>query len=107
MSTPLTSKQRAKLRSLGHKLKPLVHVGKEGVSKTLIESVEQTLVRRELIKIRVQEHAPGSPREMANEIAKAIADLHVVSVVGYTAILYRPHPDNPEIRLPQPRKASQ
>ena len=100
MPQPLTSKQRAYLRGLGHKLKPLAHVGREGVTKTLLDSIRQVLSTHELIKVRVRDSAPEGPRGGAEAIAAAIDGAVVVQAVGYTALVYRPHPDNPEIRLP-------
>lgn len=100
MSPPLTSKQRAYLRGLGHKLNPLTHVGKEGVTEALVDSIRQAFSKRELIKIRTRESAPEGPRESAEAITAAIEDACVVQAVGYTALIYRPHPDSPEIKLP-------
>lgn len=100
MSTPLTSKQRAHLRGLGHKLKPLTHVGKEGVTKALIDSIQQSFSNRELIKIRVRESAPNGPRESAEAIAQPIENAAIVQAVGYIVLIYRPHPETPEIKLP-------
>ena len=100
MSIPLTSKQRAHVRGLGHKLKPLTHVGKEGVTDALVDAIRQALSKRELVKIRVRESAPDGPRESAEAIATAIENASVVQAVGYTALIFRPHPENPEIKLP-------
>ena len=37
----ITPKQRAHLKSLAHHLKPVVYVGKEGVTDSTIRSVEE------------------------------------------------------------------
>lgn len=86
----LDSKQRAELRSRAHKLKPAQHVGKEGVTEVVLHSVDEALNTRDLLKIRVLDNAPGSPREMAEEIAAAREKVQVVQVVGRVAVLYRP-----------------
>ncbi len=100
----LTTKQRAHLRGLGHALKPLIHVGKEGVTAEATRTLEQALSTRELIKVRVLETAPEPPRESAQALVAGVVGVHVVQVVGRTALVYRPNPDRPEIRLPQPRR---
>ncbi len=96
----LTSKQRAHLRRLAHRLKPVVLVGADGITPSLIRSVGDAFNTRELLKLKVQESAPLNAREAADELAGALDDVHPVNVIGRTAVLYRPHPDDPEIRLP-------
>lgn len=96
----ITPKQRAHLKSLAHHLKPVVYVGKEGVSESTVRSVEEALNTRELIKVRVQEAAPGDVRETAGEIGRLMEDVVVVQTIGRVAVLYRRHPEKPEIKLP-------
>lgn len=101
MSTrPLTSKQRAHLRSLAHALKPVVYVGAEGVTQPLLDSVLEAFNTRELLKLKVQEGAPLPARAVADEITDALEGVHVAQTIGRTVVLYRRHPDRPEIRLP-------
>ena len=95
----LTSKQRAQLRSLAHPLKAIVHVGKEGVTDQLVQSVHEALANRELIKVKVLEGAPVDVREGADELAERVEGSHVVQVIGRTFVMYRRHPENPEIVL--------
>jgi RNA-binding protein len=100
----LTAKQRAYLRGLAHPLKALIHVGKEGVTAEAVTTLEQALAHRELIKVRVLENAPAGPAQSARELAAGVAGTTVVQVIGRVAVLYRPHPERPEIRPPHPRK---
>ena len=97
----LTPRQRAHLRSLAHALKPIVHIGKEGVTETVFGSIGDALRTRELVKVKVLEAAPASARESADEIDAALPDVAVVQIIGRTIVLYRRHPENPEIRLPR------
>jgi RNA-binding protein len=96
----LTPAQRAYLKRLAHPLKPLVQVGKGGVTDTLHHSVDQVLAAHELIKIKFV----GSKEEkdaLAPELAKH-ANASLVGVIGNTVILYRQHPqkDRRKIVLP-------
>ena len=54
----LTSKQRAFLRGLAHKLKPILQVGNDGGSDAFLRSLEEALGTRELLKVKVLEGAP-------------------------------------------------
>ena len=98
--TRLTSKQRAHLRALANPLKPVVHIGVEGVSEAALTSVREAFNTRELLKIKVQEGAPEDARASADRIAAVLDGVHVAQTIGRTAVLYRRHPDKPEIRLP-------
>jgi RNA-binding protein len=95
----LTARQRATLKSLAHPLKPILQIGKEGVTDATARSVEDAFHNRELLKVKVLEAAPAGARETGAMLAGAIQNTHLVQVIGRTAVLYRPHPERPEIRL--------
>lgn len=94
----LSSKQRKYLRGLAHHLTPLVRVGREGLSDGVKDAVDQALFTHELIKIKLLESAPIGKKEFAEEVAHRCGG-HVAGVVGRTIILYRRHPDKPQVRL--------
>lgn len=98
---PLTSKQRAHLKSLAHHLKPIVQIGKEGLTDASVQSLNDAFRNRELLKLKVQEAAPMSAAATAEALAGRIPEAHVVQTIGRTLVLYRPHPESPEIRLPE------
>jgi RNA-binding protein len=91
-AVPLTSKQRSELRAEAHHLSPTVHVGQHGITTSLVESLDDALRARELVKIQLGRHAELDPREMANHLA-AEASADVVQVIGKTATLYRENPE--------------
>ena len=97
----LSSKQRAFLRSAAHHLKPILHVGKEGVTDATIQSLEEALNTHELFKVKVQEASPVSARDAGGLFTGRIPGLEHVQTIGRTVILYRPHAETPEIRLPK------
>jgi len=98
--TQLTSKQRAHLRSLAHSLKPVVHIGTEGLSDAAVQSVREAFNTRELLKVKVLEGAPLSAWDTADALVARLEGVHVAQTIGRTIVLYRRHPDKPEIRLP-------
>jgi RNA-binding protein len=93
----LTSKQRAHLRSLAHPLKAILQVGKEGVTDDVVRSAHEALQNRELIKVKVLEAAPLDVRDAADELTGRLEGSHVVQVIGRTFVLYRKHPEEPEL----------
>ncbi len=94
----LTSKQRAKLRSISSKEDTILQVGKNGIGDTLIKQVADALQAREIIKMRVLENALMEPREAAEELAAA-TESEVVQVIGTKFVLYKRNEKNPMIEL--------
>ena len=82
---------------MAHALEPVVHVGQAGISDGVVRAVEQALLDHELIKVRL--HEPADKKGEAEALAAA-ADAALCGLVGHTIILYRPHPDKPQIQLP-------
>lgn len=96
----LSAKQRMKLKGLAHSLKPLLFIGKEGVTESAVRAVEAAFNTREILKVKVQDGAPESAGESGEILASRVSGAHLVQVIGRTVVLYRPHPDAPKIELP-------
>jgi RNA-binding protein len=93
--TKLKGFQRRHLRALAHHLDPICLVGKNGVSDTLIGSIDAALDARELIKVKFNDCKPEK-KELSALIEQRTRS-HLVGLIGNIAILYRRHPD-PEKR---------
>ncbi len=96
----MTSKQRAYLRGLANTLDPIVHVGKGGLSDTIVKQADDALTARELIKGRVLETAPETAKDIAPQLASATS-AQLVHVIGRTFVLYRRNEKEPKITLPR------
>ena len=97
----ITPKQRAHLKSLAHHLKPVVFVGKEGITDQTVRSLEEAFNTRELLKVRILEAAPMGTREGTEALAARLDNAVAVQSIGRVGVIYRPHPDKPEIDLPE------
>lgn len=95
----LTGKQRRALKGLGHRLKPLVMVGRQGKSEALIQELDACLLAHELVKVKVLEGCPVARDELGAALAEATGGA-LVQKLGRTLLLYRPHPEDPAIELP-------
>lgn len=95
----LTGKQRHHLRGLGHELKPIVQIGKDGIDDGVVAAVDRALTDHELIKVKVGEGADLDRHEAAEAIAQRTHS-EVAQVLGNTLLLYRADPDHPAIVLP-------
>jgi len=95
----LNGKQKRYLRSLGHSLKPLLQVGKEGITEPFIAQVAQALEQHELIKIKVLENSPVDKKEAAVMITQQLP-CHLAQIIGKTLLLFQSRKENPELILP-------
>ena len=84
----LTSKQRAKLRSIAQSYDPIFSIGKSGLSDEIMNQLENAINARELIKLGVQENCEYSAREAADIIAPKL-NADVVAVIGRKFVLWR------------------
>jgi RNA-binding protein len=96
----LSGKQRRHLRALGHELRPIVQVGRDGIDDGLVAAIEQALLDHELVKVKVGESAALDRHEAAEALA-ARTHSEVAQVLGNTVLLYRAHPEEPAIVLPR------
>ncbi len=90
----ISGKRRAELRGEAHHLQPLVQVGHHGVTPTIVQSVDDALRTRELVKVQLGKHLDLSIGDAARELAQATG-ADVVQVIGRTTTLYR---ENRELR---------
>jgi RNA-binding protein len=104
---PLTGKQKSYLRSLAHKLKPVVQVGHQGVTPGVLAAMDVALDRHELIKVKVAGEAEVDAAEIGPQLEKATKS-QVAQIIGHTLVVYRRRKENPKIVLPKdkPKRAS-
>jgi len=91
----LKGSQRKYLRGIAHSYKPMVQIGKVGLSNTVIDAINTALEAHELIKVKIA--AERDQREQYVPVIEERVNCECVGTVGRMAILYREHPD-PEKR---------
>ena len=82
----LTSKQRARLKSIAASTETILQIGKGGVWEQLVKQVDDALTARELVKLRALEPAPEEPGELAQALGRRL-------------VLYRKNHKKPVILL--------
>lgn len=93
----MTTKQRAYLKSLAMNIDPIFQIGKSSLTTEYLDSLEEALEARELIKINVLKNCLDEPKELAFAIGEN-TNAEVVQVIGRKIVLYR------EARQPEKRK---
>jgi RNA-binding protein len=110
MPVPISPKKRAlmpssplrrALRGAGHRLAPVVQVGKEGVTAAVLQQLSQALDAHELVKVKVGTESPEDRFEAAGRLGRE-AGAQIAQILGRTLLVYRRHPDQPRF---EPRSA--
>ncbi len=84
----MDKKKIMKLRIGAQRLKPTVHVGKEGLTEKVIKELKMQLEKNKLVKIRMLDSIEGDRKELAETIARDTSST-VVDVRGFTVVLAR------------------
>ncbi len=95
--TELSGKQKRKLKSLAHHLKPVVYIGKNGITTGLISAVEQALDDHELIKIKFIDFKDEKRGFLERIAAETGAEL--LNLIGNIAIVFRQSRDESKRRI--------
>lgn len=85
--TELNGRQRRKLKSLAHHLKPVVQIGQKGLTDSLIKAVDKALSDHELIKVKFVDFKEEK-HDLAEEVVSGTGSA-LVGMIGNIAILYR------------------
>ena len=95
----LTGKQKRTLRALAHHIKPVVQIGDAGVTPALMTKIDSELEYHEIIKVKLNQNNGIKAKDIASNLA-AESRSQVFLIIGRTVGLYRPFPEDPQIRLP-------
>lgn len=88
----MTGKERAEKRKEANTLPSIFQIGKEGLNVPLLQSVDQALTKRELVKMTVLDTCPEEPKSCAARIAEAL-EAEVIQCIGKKIVLYREAPE--------------
>jgi RNA-binding protein len=93
----LDATAKRKLKSLAHHLKPVVFIGRGGLTDSLTAALGHALGDHELVKIKFNDFKDRKRELLAEMTSRTGSDL--VDLVGNIAILYRQNPDERRRRI--------
>jgi RNA-binding protein len=99
----LRGADRRYLRSLGTALRPVVVVGKNGMSDAVVAKLRAELDAHELIKVRLAGEDREEREALSHELASASSS-EWVGRIGGVALLYRANPDPARRRIELPKR---
>jgi RNA-binding protein len=75
------------LKARSQKLKPVIHVGHDGLTDALVAALDRALADHGLIKVRFADHK-SERKELAADLAARTGSRQIL-LVGHTVTLYR------------------
>lgn len=92
MTIALTGAEKKRMRGEAQRLKPMVHIGKHGISDALLRSLDEALTHHGLVKVKFDEFK-DKRKELAPQLAEKSRS-ELIALVGNVVVLYRPKPEN-------------
>ena len=99
----LNSKQRAYLKGLASAADTIIYIGKDGINSQIVSETAAALKARELIKGKVQENSPVTPKEACERLA-IDCKAEAIQTIGSKFVLYKRNETAPKIVLPKAAK---
>ncbi|SEK19330.1 RNA-binding protein [Ectothiorhodospira marina] len=99
LATMPTPQQIKHLRALAHDKKPVVSLGRHGLTDAVLEELDIALNHHELIKVKVG----VGDRELRDQVVTQMCERSgaaLVQRIGNIAILFRRNPEKPVVKLP-------
>ena len=84
----LSAAEKKHFRGIGHHLKPVVLIGGNGLSESVLAELDRALEEHELIKVKVHAEDRDARRAVINALADA-AGCQLVATIGNIALVYR------------------
>jgi len=75
------------LKARSQKLKPVIHVGHDGVTDALTSALDQALADHGLVKVRFTDHK-SERKQLAADLSARTSSRQIL-LVGHTVTLYR------------------
>ena len=74
------------VKRVGHDLRPTVHVGKDGVTDTLVDELAKQVKARKVVKVRRLPSVEQDRKEVAEYLSERSGSV-LVEVVGHTVLV--------------------
>ena len=84
----LTGKQKRFLRSQAHHVDPTFQIGKSGITPEMVIGINNSLEKRELIKVSILQNCDIDKDELAETISSRTGS-ELVQLIGHTIVLYK------------------
>lgn len=90
MAEELSNRELRALKARAQLLKPMLKVGKEGLSPGFLKAVDETLAHHDLVKVKFEEFKEQR-KELAPKLAEGVS-ANLIMAVGHVVVLFRRKP---------------
>ncbi len=97
----LNPRQRQHLKARAHALKPVLHVGKSGITPAMAAELAVMIESLELVKVKLNKNTFEDEASAVKALQERIEGLEHVWTIGHTLLLFRPSREKPS-RYPLP-----
>ncbi len=84
----LSNADKRELKAKAHKLKPVVLIGNNGLTESVVSEIDGSLLAHELIKIKINTPDRDALKEISNEICEKV-NAELVQSIGHVIVIYR------------------
>ncbi len=96
----LKGKQKQYLKAIAVNFPDVVQIGKDGLTESVIQSAEDAIAARELIKVKILRNSDEEIRDVA-AILEEILGCEVVQIIGRHCVLFRQKEEKSHYELPR------
>ncbi|GKQ42512.1 RNA-binding protein [Companilactobacillus sp. RD055328] len=93
------TKQRKFLMSKAQTMKPIMQIGKQGTTETVLQQLVELINKRELIKITLLQNTDTTGEDFINEVVQFDPAIKPVQTIGSKVILYKKSPKESHRRI--------
>jgi RNA-binding protein len=90
MAEALTNRELRDLKARAQLLKPMLKVGKDGLSPAFLKATDDALAHHELVKVKFDDFK-DQKKELAPKLADGVS-AQIVMQVGHVVVLFRRKP---------------
>jgi RNA-binding protein len=90
MVEELSNREMRELKARAQRIKPLLKVGREGLSAAFLKATDDALAHHELVKVKFDEFKEQK-KELGPELARQ-ANANMIMQVGHVIVLFRRKP---------------
>lgn len=85
---PISADRKKNLRTIGHKLNPIVTIAGNGLSEGVLQELNRALDDHELIKVKLAIAEREDRKELVTELV-ALPNVELIQEIGKVVLLYR------------------